>query len=67
MKEVWGQLQAAVKAGKMSQEDAHRKMGAIKKAVFFFSSKQKRMRSTKSLSKPFVSSSASSRRLRSLA
>jgi len=32
--ETWAKLQAAVKAGRMSQEDAHRKMGEIKKDVF---------------------------------
>ncbi len=30
---VWAKLQAAVKAGKMSEEDAGKKMGAIKKGI----------------------------------
>jgi len=34
LKAVWAKLQAAVKAGKMSEEDAHRKMGEIKKEIF---------------------------------
>ncbi len=33
VRDVWAKLQAAVKAGKMSQEDAHKKMGEVKKAV----------------------------------
>jgi beta-lactamase regulating signal transducer with metallopeptidase domain len=34
MREIWGKLQHAVKEGKMSQEDAHRKMGEIKKKFY---------------------------------
>jgi beta-lactamase regulating signal transducer with metallopeptidase domain/polyhydroxyalkanoate synthesis regulator phasin len=33
MKEIWGKLQHAVKEGKISQEDAHKKMGEIKKQI----------------------------------
>lgn len=34
VREIWGKLQQAVKEGKMSQEDAHRKMGAVKKEIY---------------------------------
>ena len=33
LKAIWARLQAAVKAGKMSEEDAHKKMGEIKKGI----------------------------------
>ena len=33
VREIWGKLQHAVKEGKMSQEDAHKKMGEIKKRL----------------------------------
>lgn len=33
MKEIWAKLQASVKAGKISEQDAHRKMGEIKKNI----------------------------------
>ncbi len=34
LRAAWAKLQAAVKAGKMSEEVAHKKMGAIKREVF---------------------------------
>ena len=35
LRAAWGKLEAAVKAGKMSKEDAHKKMGEIKRELLF--------------------------------
>ena len=34
VRKIWGKLQHAVKEGKMSREDAHKKMGEIKKRLY---------------------------------
>ncbi|MDP6544919.1 MAG: M56 family metallopeptidase [Phycisphaerae bacterium] len=45
VKEIWGKFQHAVRAGKMSEEDAHRKMGEIKKKIYAqFENRDKRDR-----------------------